>query len=71
MILVDNSGRVDINGAADDVMVQGFLAAVSAARVYAAGKKVPVQEALNIISALITLNGMNAVSRSEIEREEQ
>lgn len=73
MILVDNSGVVDLEGQGDEIMLQGFLAAVSTCRVYAKGMGITMEQALGIMANFIRSDGLFATTSgtviSEVEVE--
>lgn len=69
MILVDNSGVVDLQGQGDEIMLQGFLAAVSACRVYARGRGITLEQALSIMTNFIRRDGLFAATAGTVSSE--
>ena len=65
MILVDNSGRIDISGKPDDVMIQGLKAAVCAAKCFADNSGLTAQDGLYIMVALISRHGISFANQIE------
>ena len=66
MILVDNSCAVDIEGEGDEIMIQGFLAAVSACRVYAKDRDISLEQALSRMVMFIVKEGRFAATEGSI-----